>query len=92
MRDYSDDTEWEDAIRVALALNSQIGIGVLLGIPLAAVALNQSAGIHELSQSSVLSSALIIGGGVMLVIGLIACTGPTLRALRIAPDEALRQE
>jgi putative ABC transport system permease protein len=77
---------------VATRAVAQIGIGVLLGIPFAAITLNQSAGIHELSQPSVLSSALIIGGGVMLVIGSIACTGPTLRALRIAPDEALRQE
>jgi ABC-type lipoprotein release transport system permease subunit len=34
--------------------------------------------------------ALIPGVGVSVVIGLLACTAPTVRALRIAPTEALR--
>ena len=36
-------------------------------------------------------SALIAGVGVMVVIGMIAFTVPTLRVLRIMPTEALRE-
>jgi putative ABC transport system permease protein len=95
----------EIGIRVALGAGSgtiartvasravaQLVLGVFLGMPFAAMAFNQSGDIFQMSLSGVLPSALIMGGSVMLVIALLACTGPTLRALRIAPDEALRQE
>ena len=38
----------------------------------------------------VLLSALVPGLAVMALVALVACTAPTLRALRIAPTEALR--
>jgi ABC-type lipoprotein release transport system permease subunit len=36
--------------------------------------------------------ATVLGVAVMLLVSLAACTVPTLRALRIAPIDALRQE
>jgi hypothetical protein len=39
----------------------------------------------------VLGSTLALGVGVMILIAVIACTAPTLRALRIMPDVALRE-
>lgn len=77
---------------VATRAIAQIGIGVLLGLPFAAIAFTQSAAIGDLSRPSVISSVLTMGVGAMIVIALIASAGPTLRALRISPNEALRQE
>jgi hypothetical protein len=31
----------------------------------------------------------VLGGGIMAPAGIVACAAPTLRALRIAPSEAL---
>jgi ABC-type lipoprotein release transport system permease subunit len=36
--------------------------------------------------------AAVLGASVMLLVSLTACTVPTLRALRIEPVDALRQE
>jgi ABC-type lipoprotein release transport system permease subunit len=37
-------------------------------------------------------AAALPGVGVMLLVGLLACTAPLLRALRIEPTEAMRSE
>ena len=71
-------------VRRALA---QLGVGVLLGMPIARWLF------LELQASSTYPAsvvALILGVSVMVLIGLLACTAPTLRALRIMPIEALR--
>jgi ABC-type antimicrobial peptide transport system permease subunit len=36
--------------------------------------------------------SLLPGVGILLVVGLLSCTAPTLRALRIDPSEALKSE
>ena len=41
------------------------------------------------NQASVV--ALVLGVIVVVLVGLLACTAPTLRALRILPTEALRE-
>ena len=67
---------------------AQLGIGVALGLPLAA-------GFLLLEQSSPflgLAKALAVGLAVLLLVGLAACTGPTLRALRVRPSDALRAD
>ena len=43
----------------------------------------------EISPAVNLGATLLSGAGVSISVGLLACTGPTLRALRIMPSEAL---
>ena len=69
---------------------AQIGVGVLVGIPIAGgllAFLKRELG----STNSPFVVALALGVGVMVLIGMLACTAPTLRALRIMPTEALRE-
>lgn len=71
---------------------AQIGAGVILGMPLLAlvfVEVFDDLG-ADYSALAGIGTALALGAGVMLVIGLLACTAPTLRALRIAPTDALK--
>jgi ABC-type antimicrobial peptide transport system permease subunit len=70
----------------------QIGIGVALGLPLAA-----RVSFEMQEQSGVAPSALLAvafalaqGIGIMLLVAVAACLVPTRRALRISPAEALR--
>ncbi len=72
-------------VRRALA---QLGVGVLLGMPIARWLF------LELQPGSTYPAsvvALILGVSVVVLVGLLACTAPTLRALRIMPTEALRE-
>ena len=97
----------EIGIRVALGANQsrivrdvatravvQIGTGVLLGLPFAAalcyefLELRGSGG----SVPGAIAMASGLGVSVMLLVSLAACTVPTLRALRIAPMDALRKD
>lgn len=68
----------------------QLAVGAAIGTPAAWWAFMQ---IAEDSGSALMAfvASLLPGIGVMLVVGLAACTAPTLRALRITPTEALRQ-
>ena len=69
---------------------AQLGVGVLLGMPVAgvlSVAMRNEFG----STSSPIVVVLVLGGSVMVLIGILACITPTLRALRIMPTEALRE-
>jgi predicted permease len=83
---------WRIARHVATRAVVQIGAGVLLGLPFAGalcyefLELTGSGG----SVPGAIAMALVLGVSVMLLVSLTACTLPTLRALRIAPIDALR--
>jgi ABC-type antimicrobial peptide transport system permease subunit len=66
----------------------QLGIGVVVGMPFAAAFFNSGGG----SPYAGALGTLIVGVVVMVLVGLAACTGPTLRALRVHPSEALRAD
>ncbi len=68
---------------------AQLGVGILLGMLIAGWLLSVYKSETGLAFSPVIV-ALILGVGVMVVIGIPACTAPTLRAMRIMPTEALR--
>jgi hypothetical protein len=82
------------AFAVARRSLTQIGLGVLLGLPLAwrvfFELLRDAGSSHAALSGSALAAAL--GLGVVVSIGLVACAGPTARALRITPVEALRAD
>lgn len=76
----------ELSLSVAGRALAQLGLGVVLGIPLATLftRMNQS------SPYAATGQALVVGATVMVLVGLVACTGPTLRALRVQPGEVLK--
>jgi predicted permease len=85
---------WGVARDVARQAVVPIGVGVLLGLPFATVL---SYEFLELTGSGpsipgAVAMALALGASVLLLVSLAACAVPTLRALRIAPVEALRGE
>jgi putative ABC transport system permease protein len=69
--------------------STQLGIGVLVGLVLAAV-------VNQLSGSGLLSGErlllLPLAAVIMLVIGMLAALGPARRGLAVQPSEALREE
>ena len=65
----------------------QLGVGVVLGMPIAGFFFNLE---HPESTYGTILVALAPGVAVMVVVGLLACGAPTLRALRVSPTEALR--
>lgn len=75
-------------VSVARRAVAKLAVGVLLGMPLAAMLLFNDDGPVLVGAARTLT----LGVAVMLVVGLAACTGPTLRALPLDPDEALRGE
>jgi predicted permease len=85
---------WSIARHVAMRAVVQISAGVLLGLPFAGVVsyefleLTRSGG----SVPGAVAMASVLGLSVLLLVSLTACTVPTLRALRIAPMDALRQD
>jgi predicted permease len=96
----------EIGIRVALGANQarivrdvasravvQIGIGVLLGLPFAGALCYEFLEVTGSgSVPGAMAMALGLGATVMVLVSLAACTVPTLRALRIAPVDALRAD
>jgi len=75
-----------DLVRtVAKRAIRQLGAGVLLGTPLSILFFSSGEG----SLYTAAMSTLLVGAGVMMLVGLAACTGPTLRALRVDPSRAL---
>ena len=82
------------AFHVARRAMIQLGIGVLLGLPIGARIFFELQADAGRDPSAILTTllALVPGVGVMVLVGLIACAAPTRRALRISPVEALKQE
>ena len=71
---------------------AQLGVGILVGMPLARVLFVEVEGeMGQIPTHSPLVLTLIVGVSVMVLIGVPAFTAPTLRALRIMPTEALRE-
>jgi predicted permease len=71
----------------------QLAIGAALGMPVAGrifFELQEDAG-HPSAILAMLM-ALGTGAGAMVLVGLVACVAPTLRALRITPVEAVKVE
>lgn len=73
-------------VLVARRAVAQIAVGVLIGMPLAALFLVNDVGPRHVGAGK----TLVVGILTMVVVGLAACTGPTLRALRIDPNAALK--
>jgi len=85
---------WGIAREVATRAVVQIGVGVLLGLPFAGALSYEFLELTGSGRSvpGAVAMALLLGVSVMLLVSLAACTVPTLRALRIAPMDALRKE
>jgi len=69
----------------------QLGLGILLGMPIVSGLLYTLQDLGRIQTQSPVLLTLLAGGSVMLLIGVLACTAPTIRALRIMPTEALRE-
>ena len=70
----------------------QLGLGVLLGLPLAAYLISEVApSLLGRGITAVIGSTVLAAAGLVVLIGVLACTAPTMRALRISPEEALRE-
>ena len=69
----------------------QLGAGILFGMPIVAGLLYALKGVGRIPTQSPIVLTLLVGACVMVLVGAIACTAPTLRALRIMPTEALRE-
>jgi putative ABC transport system permease protein len=85
---------WGVARDVATQAVVQIGVGVLLGLPFAGALCYEFLELTGSGRSvpGAAAMAAVLGASVMLLVSLTACTAPTLRALRIAPMDALRKE
>jgi putative ABC transport system permease protein len=85
---------WGIAREVATRAVIQIGAGVLLGLPFAGAVAYEFLELTGAGRSIPGAVALATGVGlsVMLLVSLTACAVPTLRALRIAPMDALRRD
>ena len=85
---------WRIARDVATRAVVQIGAGVLLGLPFAGALCYEFLELTGYGRSvpGAVAMASVLGVSVMLLVSLTACTVPTLRALRIAPMDALRNE
>jgi hypothetical protein len=66
----------------------QVALGVLAGGGIVAFLTRAVMGAHTVSQAGL----VVAYGAVMMLVCLTACIVPTLRALRIEPTEALREE
>jgi len=84
---------WRIARDVARRAVIQIAIGVLIGLPFTGMLSYELLEITGAGSSVPVALALAMALGllVLLIVSLAACTVPTLRALRIAPVEALKE-
>jgi putative ABC transport system permease protein len=85
---------WGIARDVATRAVVQIGVGVLLGLPFAGALSYEFLELTGAGGSvpGAVAMTSVLGVSVLLLVSLTACTVPTLRALRIAPMDALRKE
>lgn len=84
-----------DIVRVvARRAVAQIAVGVLLGLPVAGLVSYEYLGLTGLGPSVPAAAAMAagLGASVLVLVSMTACAAPTLRALRIAPTEAMRAE
>jgi hypothetical protein len=79
------------AYAVARRSLMQLAVGVAIGMPLAWWAF-ASLGEGGGATPAAFAAAVVPGLLVLTGMGLVSCTAPTLRALRIAPTEALKAE
>jgi predicted permease len=86
--------QWGIARHVATRAIVQIGAGVLLGLPFAGALCYEFLELTGSGRSvpAAVAMALVLGVSVVVLVSLTACTVPTLRALKIAPVDALRKE
>lgn len=75
---------------VARRAFGQLAIGAAVGVPLA-WRLLQGAEVSGLAGSR-LAFAVLLALAVVLVVGMVACTGPILKALRVMPSETLHAD
>ena len=75
-------------------MRSHLGAGVLLGLPFAAPLCHEFLELTGSRRSipDAVAIVAVLGASVMLVVSVAACVVPTLRALRIAPMDALGRE
>ena len=87
-------SRWGIARDVATRAVAQIAAGVLLGLPFAGALCYEFLELTGSGRSvpGAVAMASVLGVSVMLLVSLTACAVPTLRALRIAPMDALRKE
>jgi len=87
-------SQWRIVLDVATRAVVQIAAGVLLGLPFAGALSYEFLEITGAGGSVPGAVAMASGLGVtvMLLVSFAACTVPTLRALRIAPVDALRKD
>lgn len=87
-------SRWGIARDVAARAVAQIGAGVLLGLPFAGALCYEFLELTGSGRSvpGAVAMASVLGASVMLLVSFAACTAPTLRAVRIMPMDALRQE
>jgi putative ABC transport system permease protein len=85
---------WAIARDVATRAIVQIGAGVLLGLPFVGMLSYEFLELTGSGRSvpGAVAMASALGVSVLLLVSLAACTVPTVRALRIAPTDALRNE
>ena len=71
----------------------QIGIGAMIGLPIAARVVHQSVG-STMGQSPLMSVLMAMGlaAGLVLIVGVISCTIPTRRVLAVQASEAMRSD
>lgn len=71
----------------------QIGIGAILGLPVAARVVHLTIG-STAGQSPVMSVLMAVGlaASLVLLVGVIACTIPTRRVLAVEASEAMRSD
>ncbi|MEZ5284921.1 MAG: ABC transporter permease [Vicinamibacterales bacterium] len=87
-------SRWDVAREVATRAVVQIGIGVALGLPFAGLLSYEFLEVTGAGGSVPIAVAMAsaLGLAVMLLVSVAACAAPTVRALRIAPMDALRAE
>ncbi len=78
------------AFTVAKRAMGQFAVGIALGLPLALLLANSAPDEGGPAAQSPVLLTLFTAIGVVVLVGIPACLAPTLRALRIAPHEALK--